>query len=181
MFGRMSRKDRDAWASATSVADLGQLTARWLEGGIKHQPGYLDTKPAPETRTLIPTLARLNRAGFLTTDSQPGHRGRTSEQRAAVHGFIADQGLFVRLRTAVNSAGLWVATGRQVAVTTVRGEEFTWFGGALPQCDLEFLWGPAVGGSAFAELRRARQVAFIDPTYGDSGRLWQTLRRAAGG
>jgi len=181
MFGRMSRKDRHAWASATSIADLGHLTACWLEGSIKHQPGYLDTKPAPETRTLIPTLARLNRAGFLTTDSQPGHRDAASEQRAAVHGFIADQRLFARLRSAVNGAGLLVATGRQVAVTTVRGEEFTWFGGTIPQRDLEFLWGSTVGSSAFAELRRARQVAFIDPSYGDSDRLWQTLRRAVGG
>ena len=36
----MNRADRKLWAAARTLADLGELTARWLEGRIASQPGY---------------------------------------------------------------------------------------------------------------------------------------------
>src|ERR1700678_2550864 len=108
---RMSHADREAWASARTLADLGELTAQWLEGGIISQPGYAPgCGPDEETVPLIPILATLNRAGFVTSGSQPGDAGYGSEgtgwqQRAAVEGF-ADAALLVRLSDAAYDAGL---------------------------------------------------------------------------
>lgn len=64
--------DRRRWARAQSLAELGELTALWLEERIVAHPSYGDL--APETFSLVALLARLNRAGFVTTSSQPGSR-----------------------------------------------------------------------------------------------------------
>src|ERR1700685_3799815 len=99
---RMSHADREAWASARTLADLGELTVRWLEGGIISQPGYAPGWGADgETLPLVPVLDMLTRGWFVTTGSQPGDAGDGSEgtgwqQRAAVEGF-ADAALMMRL------------------------------------------------------------------------------------
>src|ERR1035438_8169724 len=95
----MNRADRKRWASARTLPDLGELTALWLEGEIGKAPGY-DDGPAPETRDLIPVLAAANRAGFITSGSQPGSLSEYSDQRAAVEGFAAPETLD-RLRSAL--------------------------------------------------------------------------------
>src|SRR6266536_3121043 len=59
------------WMSATSLAELGELTALWLEGEIGQAPTNLGP-PAGETAELIPVLAAVNRAGLVTDCSQPG-------------------------------------------------------------------------------------------------------------
>ncbi len=41
MNPKMSRTDRRAWKQARTLAELGELTARWLEGDIASQPGYM--------------------------------------------------------------------------------------------------------------------------------------------
>jgi len=38
---RMSRCDRRAWEQARTLLELGELVARWLEGDIASQPGYM--------------------------------------------------------------------------------------------------------------------------------------------
>ncbi len=93
----MNRQDRERWASAKTLADLGELTAQWLEGTLASRPGYaVNAGPDPETIELIPVLARVNRAGFLTSGSQPGmgwelgYNGRLWRQRAFVQGFADD-------------------------------------------------------------------------------------------
>ncbi|MEU7378150.1 DUF6919 domain-containing protein [Streptomyces albidoflavus] len=61
---RMSRADSRRWHAARTVADLGTLTALWLEGGFGSRPGYEPHwGPDEETTTLIPTLAALCRTG----------------------------------------------------------------------------------------------------------------------
>ncbi len=35
----MNRADRKAWRSARTLADLGELTARWIEGDLGEHPG----------------------------------------------------------------------------------------------------------------------------------------------
>lgn len=60
------------WEQATTLHDLARLTADWLEGSPGEHPNGYD-RPDDETESLIPTLARVNRAGFLTVNSQPGH------------------------------------------------------------------------------------------------------------
>ncbi|MFE2693644.1 DUF6919 domain-containing protein [Streptomyces mirabilis] len=98
----MNRTDSKAWCSARTTSDLGQLTARWLEGDLASQPGYMPNHgPDPETEPLIPVLAAANRAGFVTNASQPGDDDHTHgthwQQRAAVTGFITDTALLGNL------------------------------------------------------------------------------------
>ena len=74
--GAMSTADRQAWEAARTLADLGELTAQWLEGAIASQPAYTPgCGPDPETAPLIPVLACCNRAGYVTNGSQPGEAG----------------------------------------------------------------------------------------------------------
>jgi hypothetical protein len=88
-----------AWPAARTLADLSELTARFLEGDLSQSPSHV-AQPDPETGPLIPLLATVNRAGFFTHQSQPGvARGDDgSAQRANVSGFASD-GAFARLMT----------------------------------------------------------------------------------
>ena len=109
----MSRADRRAWEAARTLADLGELTAQWLEGTIASQPAYTPgCGPDPETAPLIPVLACCNRAGYVTNCSQPGETGTgfdgaAWEQRAAVEGF-ASPAVAGRIWEAAEPAGLTV-------------------------------------------------------------------------
>jgi hypothetical protein len=72
------------WDKARTVADLGELTARWLEGSISWNPTYtngdtyaaevgtFNRPPEDETKPYVHLLAAVNRAGFVTNFSQPG-------------------------------------------------------------------------------------------------------------
>jgi hypothetical protein len=102
----MNRADRKLWASARTLADLGELTAQWLEGKISQSPTYYGP-PNDETARLVPVLAAVNRAGFVTESSQPGFPdgGDGWVQRAAVSGF-ADDGTCQRLREIADAAGI---------------------------------------------------------------------------
>ncbi len=87
----LTRRDRSLWAAARSLADLGELTALWLDGSIASQPGYygpcdVDEDDAPG---LTDTLILLNRAGYVTFGSQAGYDGAPWQQLAAVEGLAA--------------------------------------------------------------------------------------------
>jgi hypothetical protein len=185
----MSRSDRRRWVAARAVADLGSLMALWLEGEIRSQPGYQPRcGPDEETAGLVPTLAAANRAGFLTTCSQPGHGprpgfdGATWAQRAAVQGHVADPAALSRLLPAAGQAGLLVSVpglvpgpwGDGVTVTTRDDGPYTSFGGHLTRRDLRVMW-PTVGRDAFAAVERAWQVTLVDPEYGRDDVLWPVL------
>lgn len=182
---RMPRADRRRWAEPTDLAGLGELMAEWLEGHIKARPGYLDYRPDPETNPIIPSLAALCRAGFLTDNSQPGVNehgddGSWWEQRAAVDGFIADQGLLDRLTRAARSASAdtLVDDRRGVVVTTRNGEPTTGFGARVPRGHFRHCW-PEVNRDALGALKSAHHVAFIARDFGPSGeRLWPALAAA---
>lgn len=187
MAGRWKqiRADRQAWRAATSVADLGELMASWLEGAMIWRPGAgpgLD----PETADLVRTLATANRAGFLTTDSQPGcdgpgFDGRRWQQQAAVTGFVADDELLHALSwvAGVHHLAILIRTAaddRQpgVTVTWVDGEAYTWFGGGLSRRDLRQMWQGA-GPDALDEVIGSYQVTLIDPEVGRNDRLRNAL------
>jgi hypothetical protein len=185
----MSRSDRRRWRSAHTVADLGALMALWLEGELRSWPGYMPgCGPEEETTHLIPSLAALNRAGFLTIASQPGevgsgHDGLWWEQRAAVEGFVSDRGLYHRLLDAAQAASLCVAvddvhTGvydPAITVTTVDGRPFTEFGARLSYRDMRTIW-PVIREEAFYSLGTAVRVAIAAPETGAAGeRLWPVL------
>lgn len=56
------------WRDARTLADLGELTARWLEGTVGSVPGTVPgCGPDEETGPLVAVLATANRAGFVTS------------------------------------------------------------------------------------------------------------------
>lgn len=179
------------WKDARTVADLGRLMADWIEGRIPNSPTEIDSGVYDETRHLVPTLAACNRAGFVTTCSQPGHpaqRGhdsRTYRQRAAVDGWIADKRLLDRVRTEAKQAGITVLAHRPgvqfhdgIAVTEVNSEPCTWFGRTMGyRKQIEYEW-PGIGRHAIRELRTATHLTLIDPEWGRDNRLWPLLTKA---
>ncbi|MGW4075990.1 DUF6919 domain-containing protein [Streptomyces asiaticus] len=181
------------WKRAQSVADLGQLMADWLEGSLGGwTPSHLDDRPDEETSHLIPVLAACNRAGCVTTDSQPGeivrYAGELCEQRAAVKGWVADRRLLDRLRSNAKRAGMEIIAHRAdsgwrdgTVVTRVDGEPYTWFGRTMSRRDqIAYEWR-GVGGRAIRELRTATYITIFDPVWGRDDRLWPALAQAVRG
>lgn len=181
------------WKNARTVTDLGQLMADWLEGRIRTWPGYGDTRPDDETRHLILPLASANRAGYVTTNSQPGlapsrgYDGRTWRQRAAVDGWIADPQLLDRIRTQATRAGIVVITNQPgdrshpgMPATEADTEVTTGFGWSPGHRRLISSTFPGVGSQAIRELRKATHTTLIDPVWGREHRLWSALNKATG-
>ena len=196
--GAMSTADRQAWEAARTLADLGELTAQWLEGGIASQPAYAPgCGPDPETTPLIPLLACCNRAGYVTNGSQPGEAGTGYdgawwEQRAAVEGF-ASPAVAGRIWEAAEAAGLTVIAhapatlprwriryDRAVPVTRREARPCTWFGAQLSRRHLRDGWtGYGIcHPDAVTALCTAWQVTVIDPGWGRNDRLWPVLHDA---
>jgi len=201
----MSRADRHRWEAAASLADVADLTAEWLEGGIESQPGYQPGYgPDPETAGLVDVLAAVNRAGLLTSCSQPGSQGsgydgRWWQQRAgvqlqAVHG-LADQfaaslagtGLTVihhRVGPAsseleVTGPAETVAVDGEIVVTTRDGQAMTSFGSIESADSIEFRYD-LLENDALDEILLADQLAVIDTQWGRDSLLWPALAHAAG-
>lgn len=183
------------WRTAETVADLGTLMAEWLTGQLPTRPGYWDTAPDAETTPLLPVLAAACRAGYVTTDSQPGeppqpgYDGRTWEQRAAISGWIADAQLAAGIRTAARSAGLLVvatAPGQRhrdsIPVTAATGPagrqittDFGWSPGHRRM--ISSVW-PGISSSARRALRQATILTLVDPGWGRNDVLWAALECA---
>ncbi|WP_371503551.1 hypothetical protein OG871_39865 (plasmid) [Kitasatospora sp. NBC_00374] len=180
----MNRTDRQAWRSAATLADLGELTAQWLEGTRASRPGYVPGYgPDPETTDtpgLVRALALANRSGYVTDASQPGEHGPDQDQdwwaqRAAVSGFVADPQVLHTLRLVAESHGLLYVEHQPdtaehlrpegVVVTVVNGQPFTQFGAWMPPQTARLVWKGA-GKEAVAAAERAWQVTLADP---DSG------------
>lgn len=191
----MRRRERKLWQAARTLSDLGELTAQWLEGGLRSQPGYMpNCGPDPETTELIPVLARLNRAGYVTNGSQPGvegvgFTGGWARQRAAVEGFTSATHAS-QIETIAERAGLIVLCtpapqpkrglarlrsdrGPQVTVSEVDGTPYTGFGG-MGYSDLE-LHAEELNDEAFGTLLASWNVTVADPEWGRNDLLWPTL------
>ncbi|AVH61840.1 hypothetical protein C4B68_40750 (plasmid) [Streptomyces dengpaensis] len=187
----MSRSDRRRWRSARTISDLSELMALWLEGKIASRPGYQPRYgPDDETAHLVPSLAALCRAGYVTTCSQPGFAGTGAdglwwEQRAAVELVVTDPTLFHRLVDAAYAAGLFVRINdyrpdggvqeEPVVATTRDGEAMTAFGGRISRADMAIQW-PGLDRDLYREVSTGTYVSIIAPEYGTPGeRLWVTL------
>jgi hypothetical protein len=185
----MSRADRALWESCRTLDDLGKVTALWLEGRIGSRPGYQPRcGPDEETTDLIPTLALLNRAGFVTAASRPGvdHLvgigGRIVRQRAAVEGFTGEANLYAlhealrgtRFRMHVISPdSVNPVAWDGVPVTTFGGQPFTAFGRLMDYSDIELAFDTCTD-TMLSQLWHARQVTIYDPQWG-SNDLWPAL------
>ncbi|MDH6544097.1 hypothetical protein [Streptomyces sp. SPB4] len=186
-----SRADRRLWHATTTFSGLAELTARWLEGDIRSCPGVVPNHgPDDETLPLIPCLAATNRAGFLTTDSQPGHdaadyAGNLWEQRAAVTGFVTDPAILTRLVDSAEQTGLDLLVRFQgdhhpgLLVSRVNGLPYTWFGRCLTLPELRDSWpSRLVGDTAFDAIARAAQLTIAAPAFEPSDILWTALDEA---
>ncbi|MER7487980.1 hypothetical protein ABTY20_19140 [Streptomyces sp. NPDC126497] len=181
------------WRDARRIDEVGAAMADWLEGRIDERPGYGAARPDEETTHLIPVLARLNRRGWITTDSQPGldtvaFDGRRWEQRAAVQGWIAGGDPLLRrvIRTAravglivsAHGPGRAVGPSRGLLATRWGGEPHTGFGGRPGRLQLDAELS-GVGRQARRELaRHGVLLAVIDPVWGRDTVLWSALDRA---
>lgn len=181
------RAERELWADAHSMADLSELTVQWLERKIDYHPNGYSWGPDPETDEITPALITLNRAGFVTQNSQPGAEGSSLywAQQTSVTGF-GDDSTLTRIRAACENTELVVIAhrtpkhpwpfrarldkGGPLAATTVGGNQLTerWirlqFGG--------------VGDEAYQEILDAWQITVIDPVWGRRDLLWDTLTSA---
>jgi hypothetical protein len=193
--GPLTRADRRRWAAARTLNDLAELTAQWLEGRIASQPGYygrcdVDEDEAPG---LTDTLIRLNRAGFLTDNSQagydgPGYDGRRWRQLAAVTGF-GDQHTHDWLAAALTGTryrilawpcrtSAWRRSGAGVPVTTADGRPVTVFGAQLTPAVIAGELYDGCDDAAIAAVCAAWQITIYDPRAGAND-LWPLLRAAA--
>lgn len=189
----VTSSDRRRWRSARTLTDLGHLMAAWLEGDIATSPTYGDTAPADETISLVPTLTAACRAGYVTTNSQPGqppelgYAGRIWHQRAAVTGWIADEVLLGRIHHEAAAAGVLVvatAPGRStrhgIPAVTSDGETTLAFGSSPGHRRMiSSVWGGSLNGTARRHLRAATILTLVDPEWGRNTVLWPLLNTAA--
>jgi hypothetical protein len=198
------RRDRDTWWDATTLAELAKLTADWLEGRNLYLPAYGAANPDPETWPLIGRLAGYNRAGFMTTGSQPGHGPQSGfdgwlwQQRAAVNGFC-DLDTAVRITDALGAIpdGLAEADGAGLYVWAVQTRD-RWphhitatirtdpadpnesrvnavWGVKLSARDIRQEYRGNLNPAAIRALRAAWQVTVADPEFGAHERVWDAL------
>lgn len=182
------------WRSAASITDLGKAMGDWLEGRTVSRPGYEQGYSVDgETSHLVPTLAAVNRAGYLTDSSQPGesgtaYDGRPYRQRAGVTGHIAAGDPLLRsLMDGARSAGITVvAKGPGVSVgsrhgmvvTEWGGEPYTGFGAVTSRRQTDAIWD-GVGRSARQHLLKGVALTLVDPVWGRDTVLWPLLARVA--
>lgn len=178
------------WRDARSIADLGQNMAAWLEGRLPSWPGYHGPFGQEEdngARHLIPILAAVNRAGFVTTGSQPAYDGTDSggagwRQRAAVDGVVHEHSPLLGRLTALERQGFLVYRGwpkQSVVITDRNGEPQTGFGGFRLGRDHAAREWHGIGRHALRELRDHGAVLHIvDPVWGRDDRLWPALTNA---
>jgi hypothetical protein len=201
---RNAAASRRAWSQAHTFADLGELTARFIEGSLWGHPGYSGQGPDEETEALVPVLAAANRAGFVTVGSQPGADelvdGVRWRQRAAVSGFVIVGDLLNQLARAASEAELWfvihaAATseerrhtsaggddgyryGEAMTVTTRDGQPVTGFGDLQTEHQIRLSYGRWCNRSSVDRLADSYQITLIDPHWGRDDLLWPTLTAA---
>ena len=194
------------WHTARTLADLGQLTALWLEREVLCHPGYgdWDDDPGPdqETAEIVGPLVAANRAGYVTVSSQPGYQGpgcdpdqpgsghtRQWTQRAAVTGY-ATIPVRDRLRAVLPLQSLIFIDQpllllprqrytRHVPVTWCEGTEYTWFGHRAGIRDL-LLDFSSRSWRLNTRLAAARQITIIDQLSNRNTVLWPLLSEFGG-
>lgn len=168
------------WSEAQSFGELCDLMARFLEGEGEEAPGCGPVEE--ETKPLIPYLVALNRAGFLTTCSQPGALSPEWRQRSFVDGFaleetarrIARLALFTDLHIVVSPPGH--SAGYQTPVIVRDFMPHGWSGFTNFE-EVEF-FSEECSSLAVAELRCAWSVSVVDLVWGRLEYLWEKLSEA---
>ncbi|MBO2461630.1 DUF6919 domain-containing protein [Actinomadura violacea] len=183
-------RTRRAWSRARTLADLGRLTADWLEGRLPTTPTY-HGPPDPETRPVAEVLARVNRAGYVTDESQthcdiPAGQGGPRRQRDAVTGFCGEA-MMERLRELADRHGLEYRihqgftrrrSGEWAITVSEYGSYADDLGRQQDRADLSW-WAAVCSPPALLALKRAWQVTLVDPRWDRPGYLWRVLEEVA--
>lgn len=177
MFGN---SDKKLWREARTLTEVGELTALWLEGRISHHPGYGGGGPDLETRDIARHLAAACRAGYVTSQSQPGTDDR--QQRAAVEGF-ATPDTALRLQQAARRAGLEVVVHTSAPRWKCGHSDLIdvidYGNGRRGQFGVNLSRGVVAAQAdtpeAVEALLACHQVTIVDRVWGRNTVLWRTL------
>lgn len=174
------------WREAQSFEQLCELNARFIEGDIDFSPTSGVSSLDSESEPLVPYLAALNRAGILTTCSQPGEDSGHSKQRAYLDG-MARKETALRLHRLSMCSDLYIMTaepghynGCMMPITIDVFRPHSW-GGAAILDDATGIFTEVLGfeghcsQSAIQELRETWEVCVIDLCWGRSDYLWYVL------
>jgi hypothetical protein len=166
------------WLGAKTLDELGELTARWIEGTLPYYPFYSGTID-PETEALQGKLADFNRHGLVTTFSQPAEPLDEDgfAQRACVEGYAREElakrlaalGLYTDLLVLIYPAD--VTWGYQIPITLSEFQPFTWCGSNGGQEELDRI-KDYLSEDAITSLASAWKVVVIDLQWGREDYLW---------
>ncbi|MFD1860787.1 hypothetical protein EHW97_11970 [Aeromicrobium camelliae] len=172
----------EPWNVARSLDDLAAATIDFLEGRLQETPLH-GGLPNPESLPLIPTLVAMNRAGFVTTDSQPGSINEPTRrvQRAYVEG-ICHEATAARIERGLLTEDLVMVSfapgsdvDSSIVVTVSHGSPCTFLGRwSVEELD-HFRNGLA---SLDADLDAAWAIQIFDPQWARNDRLWTAVLRA---
>lgn len=190
---REERRHGRLWANAEGFEDLCELTAQFCEGLLSFTPDHGGPREQ-ETEEIADELAHANRAGFLTTNSQPGETAAPEEgyyeQRAWVEGFAQEdvaerlERLVGRTRLVIQARRMHRWRGQRVlnqdeVITRDAHHEYTGIGRLPSQHNVRS--GISFGGictrNAVSEVADSYSVLIYDPKWGANRLLWDTLAR----
>ena len=172
-FGRLLA-DREVWRQASTIAAAGELTARWLEGNSQYQPGVFSAGFDDETGAIAGELARLNRNGLFTKESQPGVRAGDLAQRAYVTAFCSPETAMALLALSTRTSLVTVAhapgesSSASIPVTVQDGDVVTVLGSSEEPVAEDQLrdWAEESNETLALVLADAWYVELFDPVWG---------------
>jgi hypothetical protein len=171
------------WRQAETLADLGELTARWLVGEVDDYPCY-GGPVDPETVLLVEELAQFNRHGLVTIFSQPGQPVDEIGfgQRAAVAGFCAVKTAKRLARLGLHSDLLIMAFkpgeqgGYPVPISLADRRPRMFQGESWGYEELR-CFATALNNEAMTALEAAWKVCVIDLQWGRNDYLWPQVAK----
>jgi hypothetical protein len=182
----MSPEDTRAWRQARTLADLADLYARWCHGDITARPGEAPGGLPSELRGIAPTLAAVNRAGYVITALHIGHNPHDTpdglwQARSGVFGF-ADRDTATRVNRMARNHGFETRVLGPDTVRALRGIEVAMLDGAVTdrlgavigRGEMAVRFG-ACHRVARSALNSAYQVTVVDRAWSDSNALWDAL------
>ncbi|MGO4228653.1 hypothetical protein AB4Y72_07250 [Arthrobacter sp. YAF34] len=172
-FGRLLA-DREVWRQASTIAAAGELTARWLEGKSQYQAGVFSAGYDDETRAIAGELARLNRNGLFTKESQPGVEAGDLAQRAYVTAFCSPETAMSLLALSTRTSLVTVAhapgesSSASIPVTVQDGDVVTVLGSSEEPVAEDQLrdWAEESNETLALVLADAWYVEVFDPVWG---------------
>lgn len=177
-FGRLLA-DREVWRQATTIPAAGELTARWLEGRSRYQPGTFAPGFDDETRPIAGQLAELNRNGLFTKESQPGVLAERHAQRAYVTAFCSAESAAALLELSTRTGLVTVAhapgeaSSASIPVTLHEDAVVTVLGSSESPVGTEQLrdWSEEANETLALVLADSWYVEIFDPVWGSNGQL----------